>query len=187
MATSTQTLRQDHQIVLKVLGVTEKVAGRLERGDSVPPKLLENLAWFFGKFVIECQAGEEEDYLLPSLQKKDTPRDSGFPAALRRDHARARTLFQEMTDAVAGMKFGFAWAGGRWAKAARSFAELLRSHIDRENRTLLPMCEQKLTPEEQIHLAESFKPHELRRIGADAREHLNKVVEKLLLESSAKG
>ncbi len=38
MATATKLLRHEHEAILKMLDVTEKVANRLERGEAVRQK-----------------------------------------------------------------------------------------------------------------------------------------------------
>jgi hemerythrin-like domain-containing protein len=180
MATATQIIRQDHETILKVLRLTDEVAKRFERGIPVQPELLEELAWFFSQFVNLCHASEEEEYLFPLLQKKGNPRSDRSFVPFLHQHGRARALLQEMTDAIEGVRFGFAWAGGRWARAARAYAALLRSHIEGENQSLLPLSEDELTPDEQAHLAARFEELEVTKIGANARERLDTAVAKLL-------
>jgi hemerythrin-like domain-containing protein len=183
MATATQILRQDHETISKVLKVTDQTAERFGRGIPVPPEVLEELTWFFSQFVNLCHASEEEDYLFPLLQKKGNPRSDRSLVPFLHQHGRARALLREMTAAIEGVRFGFAWAGGRWARAAHVYAALLRSHIERENQSLLPMSEDELTPDEQAHLAARFEELEVTRIGANARERLDTAVANLLEQS----
>jgi hemerythrin-like domain-containing protein len=40
MATATEILRQEHEAIVKMLDVTDNVAGRLERGEAVRQDVL---------------------------------------------------------------------------------------------------------------------------------------------------
>jgi hemerythrin-like domain-containing protein len=171
MAPATQIIRQDHETILKVLRLTEEVAERCDRGIVVQAESLEELTRFFSQFGDLCHESEEEDYLFPLLQNKGNSRDDNSIALFVRQHGRARDLVQEMTDGIEGIRFGFPWAAGRWARAARAYAALLRSHIEGENQSLLPISEAELTPEEQGHLAATLSAkdeHETRKGSSGA-------------------
>ena len=77
MATATKVLRHEHEAILKILDVTEKVANRLERGEAVRQEVLANLQEFFRLFADQCHHGKEEDLLFPLLEQKGIPRTGG--------------------------------------------------------------------------------------------------------------
>ncbi len=180
MATATKVLRHEHEAILKMLDVTEKVANRLERGEAVRQEVLANLQEFFRLFADQCHHGKEEDLLFPLLEQKGAPRAGGPIGVLLHEHEEGRALVRKMGDAARGTESGLAGSGSRWAEAARGYAALLRGHIDKENNVLFMMAERLLTPGEQEQLAEDFEKLEVNKMGVGTHERLHAMMGTML-------
>lgn len=70
MDTATNTLRDEHKAILKMLDATEEVARRIKNGAAVAPETLSGLLEFFRTFADRCHHGKEEDCLFPLLDGK---------------------------------------------------------------------------------------------------------------------
>lgn len=182
MATATQTLRNEHEAILKMLVATEEVAQRLRRDEKVRPGVLADLLEFFRLFADKCHHGKEEELLFPLLEKKGLPRAGGPIGVMLIEHQHGRALIKEMAEAGEDYQSGREGSGARWAEAARQYTGLLRGHIDKENNVLFRMAEQLLSPDEQTHLAEDFERLEIDRMGTGTHERLHAMMDKLLAE-----
>jgi len=182
MPIATEVLRHEHEAILKMLDVSEKVADRLERGEAVKPEVLANLQEFLRLFADQCHHGKEEDLLFPLLQQKGVPRAGGPIGVMLHEHEEGRALIRQMSDAAQGMKSGLAGSGPRWAEAARGYAALLRSHIDKENNVLFMLAEQLLAPSEQEQLAADFEKLEVNKMGAGTHGRLHAMMGTMFAE-----
>jgi hemerythrin-like domain-containing protein len=180
MATATRILRQEHEAILKMLDVTDNVAGRLERGEAVRQEVLPDLLEFFRLFADQCHHGKEEDLLFPLLEQKGIPRPGGPIGVMLHEHEEGRALIGEMRDAAEAMKSGA--AGARWAGAARDYVALLRAHIQKENDVLFVMAERLLSAGEQEQLAQAFEKLEVSKMGPGTHERLHAMIDKMVGE-----
>jgi hemerythrin-like domain-containing protein len=182
MAAATKVLRHEHEAILKMLDVTEKVANRLERGEAVRPEVLANLQEFFRLFADQCHHGKEEDLLFPLLEHKGIPRTGGPIGVMLHEHEEGRSLIGQMGEAARGAGSGLAGSGSRWAQAARGYAALLRGHIDKENNVLFMMAERLLASDEQEQLAEDFEKLEVNKMGVGTHERLHAMMGTMFAE-----
>ena len=86
MATATNTLRDEHKAILKMLDVSEEVARRIKNGAAVAPETFSGLLEFFRTFADRCHHGKEEDCLFPLLEQKGLPREGGPIGVMLHEH-----------------------------------------------------------------------------------------------------
>jgi hemerythrin-like domain-containing protein len=185
MTTATQILRQEHEGILRMLEVAERVASQLERGERVPRETLANLLEFFQTFADKCHHAKEEGLLFPALEAKGILKSGGPIGIMLSEHTKGRALIQtlaELTSAYASDPRG---AGQRWAQAARSYVYLLRGHIDKENNVLFKIAEGVLRPSEQTELSEQFEKLEVEKIGAGTHERLHGMISEMTMKKAA--
>lgn len=182
MTTATETLRHEHDAILRMLDATEETARQLAAGAPVEPRILEGLLEFFRLFADQCHHGKEEDLLFPKLAEKGLPRNMGPIGVMLLEHDQGRALVRQMADAAADHKAGREDAAGRWAESARSYAALLREHIAKENHILFVMAERMLTAEEQQELSAQFETVEVEKMGAGTHQRLHALMDRLCSE-----
>jgi hemerythrin-like domain-containing protein len=182
MTTATQTLRHEHDAILRMLDAAEETARQLTAGAQVAPGVLEGLLEFLKLFADQCHHGKEEDVLFPKLVEKGLPRNMGPIGVMLLEHDQGRALVQQMSDATAAYKAAHPGAAERWAEAARAYAGLLREHIAKENSVLFVMAERMLSAEEQQQLAAEFEAVELQKMGAGRHERLHQMMDQLCAE-----
>jgi len=182
METATQVLRKEHDAILKMLGVTDLVAQKLDRREAVAPETLSGLLEFFRLFADTCHHGKEEDLLFPMLEKKGLPRAGGPIGVMLWEHDKGRALIREMASAAEAYRSGDAASGPRWALAATGYADLLREHIMKENEILFVMAQRMLSDAEQRELAAAFDKVEVEKMGAGTHERLHALMDKLVAE-----
>lgn len=137
----TGILRGEHQLILQVVEVLEILVDRGGAGTPVPD--LESCLDFFRLYTDALHHGKEEDLLFVSLAEHGVPRHVGPIAMMVQDHQLGRSLVHQMTDAASRLPDdGSAWH--TFEHAARSYIELLRRHIEREDHGLFDMADRAL-------------------------------------------
>ncbi len=172
--TPTGRLREEHEVILRALGVLERFGRALEAGEAVDR---EGLAWlqrFFGTFADRCHHGKEEQHLFPALERHGIPREGGPIGVMLQEHEEGRALVRAMAQED----------GHRAAEAIRAYAALLRAHIEKENGVLFPMAEQVLPESEQHGLLRAFDAVEEAVAGPGVHERL--LAELARLEAAAR-
>lgn len=180
MMTATETLRREHDTILRMLDATEEVVRQLDAGLAVEPRILDGLLEFFRLFADQCHHGKEEDLLFPKLQEKGMPREMGPIGVMLHEHEQGRALVRQMTEAAADYGKSDASAAARWSAAAFGYATLLREHIFKENNILFVMAERMLTADEQQALFLLFEQVETQKMGAGTHERLHALMDELL-------
>jgi hemerythrin-like domain-containing protein len=179
MTTATEILRKEHDAILRMLDTAEAAAAQLEKGVSVPARVLDGLVEFFRLFADRCHHGKEEELLFPLLEKKGMPRRGGPIGVMLFEHEAGRDLVRRMAQAAEEHKTNVSGAGIRWAAAARGYIPLLRDHIAKENNVLFVMAERTLSDDEQRQLAAEFEKVETEKMGPGTHERLHALMDEL--------
>jgi hemerythrin-like domain-containing protein len=146
MTMPTDTLRNEHVLILRALDVAEAAAGALERGnDPGEPFWAGLVAWLRG-FADRNHHAKEEQALFPAMEKAGVPKDGGPIGVMLAEHVEGRAC-------IRAMELG----GGGRAAAAHAYARLLRGHIDKENEILFRIAEGVLDEPTQQGLAGRFE------------------------------
>jgi len=176
---ATAVLRKEHEAILKMLDATEEAAKQIEMGVAAEPEVLSGLLEFLRLFADRCHHGKEEDLLFPMLEKKGLPRNAGPVGVMLMEHDQGRALIRRMVEASEGFASGNRAAAEDWARAARGYALLLRSHIGKENNILFMMADQLLSEEEQEELSAGFERIEQEKMGEGTHERLHALMDRL--------
>jgi hemerythrin-like domain-containing protein len=161
-ARPTDTLRHEHDVILRALGVAEAYARRIESGEPVEDGALARLVTFFQTFADRCHHAKEEQHLFPALERRGVPVDGGPIGVMLYEHEQGRKLIRAMASG----------GGPAAAEAIRGYALLLRAHIDKENGVLFAIAEQVLSEEDQNELATAFGGLEETVVGPGEHERL---------------
>jgi len=186
MSTATQVLRHEHEAILKMLDTAESIGESMARNEKIRPEVLSQILEFFRLFADQCHHGKEESLLFPLLEQKGMPRQGGPIGVMLHEHEEGRALMREMSEAVEAHNSGAEGAGARWARAARGYAQLLRSHINKENNILFVMAERVLTNDDQRQLVAQFEKLEVEKMGPGTHERLHAMMDELLSEFPAR-
>jgi hemerythrin-like domain-containing protein len=172
---ATQLLMEEHQIILRGLGVLEVLAAKAVRGDPVPAPAVDALLAFLSEFADAHHHGKEETILFPALEEAGLPRDAGPVGVMLSEHVQGRSLISALR-AAAPLASSTPDARARFADAARAYGQLLSAHIDKENHVLFPMADRAIAREDQQRLdgafdafEREFAPRRVHHEGAVAR------------------
>ncbi|MEE9914108.1 MAG: hemerythrin domain-containing protein [Deltaproteobacteria bacterium] len=175
----TEILKEEHKLVLLMLKIMEAVCTRLSQGQAVSTEDLAAIIDFIRTFADGCHHAKEEKLLFVALEKAGMPQNDGPVAVMLSEHALGRGYVQGMDSALGMMKNGDPSAAGAFAKNARGYIELLVNHIDKEDRVLFVMADQRLSPEAQTELLEGFDRVEREETGAGVHEKYHALLHRL--------
>ncbi len=175
----TGELKQEHQGILLMLRVLDKVVEKLESGEEGGLEHLEQIVEFLRIFADRCHHGKEEELLFPAMEKRGVPREGGPIGVMLMDHEEGRGYIRGMANALVMHKTGDPSALKEFAKNARGYIGLLTQHINKEDQVLFPMAQRILPPDVQTELSRGFEKIETERIGEGTHENFHKLLEKL--------
>ena len=179
MKSAIQMLRDEHDVILRMLENLEAISQQVEKGEAPPLPVLMDLQEFFTAFADRCHHGKEEELLFPLLESKGVPRAGGPVGCMLVEHDEGREFARALARNAPGCATGEASAAKAWAEAAREYANLLRNHIWKENEILFMMADRLLSSEEQVRLASEFENVDGKKIGPDIRAKLNVQIQRL--------
>lgn len=176
---ATEELRAEHDGILTILEILEKISNRLSAGEAVEASHLDQIMEFLKVFADRCHHGKEEGILFPALEEAGIPNQGGPIGVMLHEHTDGRAYIQEMDNALDGMKKGDSDAPRSFANASRLYIDLLKQHIEKENQVLFPMADESLAAERQRDIAEQFDNFEKEKIGAGRHEAFHKMMDEL--------
>ncbi len=169
-------LKAEHEAILVMLAVLEKICEKLERREEVPESHLPGIMEFFQVFADKCHHAKEEEFLFPAYQSVGIPKDGGPIGRMLVEH-------QEGRAAIAGMKAGLEVlkkeGPQKFISHARDYINLLSAHIQKENNILFPMGDSVLPEARQAAILRDFDSLEETRIGAGKHEEFHRLIEAL--------
>lgn len=77
MYEGTKVLRDEHEVILRVVDATEATANAIEWGAEAPAQFLNEIVEFLRLYADRQHHGKEEDLLFPELENKGMPRNGG--------------------------------------------------------------------------------------------------------------
>jgi len=152
----TRTLREEHEVILKVLDCFE-IALRTAGGKRVVTRAeFGPFVDFFRDFADRCHHCKEEDRLFPCLERCGMSREHGPIAVMLHEHELGRAHVRAIAEALPSANEGDAAAVDLVLREGGAFIELLRSHILKENEVLFQMADGMIPDPERAVLADEY-------------------------------
>lgn len=169
MKTATENLENDHVHILRLTEIMEHATY-----DSEPDVAnLEEIVDIIRNFADGIHHAKEENIFFPMLSQRGFSSTQGPVAVMLNEHVAGRNYVKGMADNISLYKKGDAGALEKVYANMRGYAELLRSHISKENNVLFRMADRALTQADQEKLLEGFR--EAESSGLPAAEYVNKI------------
>lgn len=174
----TEGLTEDHKVILRMCRVLGSMANRIEDGADVAAEDMKKVVVFIRSFADSCHHGKEEELLYPRAGERGVPIDGGPIQVMLIEHDQGRESTRGMAEAAGRVEAGEAEAALVFAGNARSYADLLVPHIDKEDNILYPMCDEVLSEADQQDLEAKFGAVEKEKMGEKHHEYIH-IVEEL--------
>lgn len=153
---ATRTLRDEHQLILKVLDAFEADISRAREENHISQGVFEKYIEFFRGFADRCHHGKEEGRLFPCLQRCGMPGDCGPIAVMLEEHRQGRFHVSSMADALPVAATGNPAATDAFLRHAFAFLQLLRSHIGKEDHVLFQIADELVVGSELAQLMNTY-------------------------------
>lgn len=140
----TQTLVDEHRLILRMIELLEKNAVRTAAGEYGNWQFYLDGVDFIRNYADRFHHAKEEDVLFKALVDNGMPKDNSPVAAMLMEHDQGRAFVRGMESAVQNAMSGMAGQESAIAENALAYAALLRDHISKEDDILYPLSERVL-------------------------------------------
>jgi hemerythrin-like domain-containing protein len=125
--TPVEMLEAEHRVIQKVVAAMAVLAERLDGGEDLDVRLLENVVEFLRVFADRCHHGKEETFLFPALIRRGVPSHGCPIGGLTMEHQKGRVMVGEFADAIRGYAAGEPPARDNLVKSLRALVALYPS------------------------------------------------------------
>jgi len=172
MGKATSDLRKEHESVLFVIKILDKMLSAGKKDTSVKVKYYNEVLYFFKVFVDQCHHGKEEKYLFEELFKSGLPKKEGLLEELIHEHDIGRDYISAMNISLKSGEMSL------FHFAVVEYMEMIKQHIEKENNDLFKKADKLLDDEKQEELYSKFERHEEEVIGHGVHEELHSMIRK---------
>lgn len=176
MGEATKDLRKEHNAILHVLEILDRIMAAEKKEDSVKFKYYHELVYFLKIFADKCHHGKEENYLFKELVSKGVPNENGPVGVMLKEHELGRKYIGQMNNSLEAKDLT------EFNNAAGKYRDLLKSHIEKENNVLFVIADQILDEAKQHELFEKFEQYEEKVMGQGVHEELHGMIHKWAAE-----
>ena len=177
---ATTILREEHRLIIRVVGVLERLLDRHGEGEPLDLDAVESCATFFRLFADACHHGKEEDLLFTELEGYGLSRAAGPLAVMLYEHRQGREWVAGMVKALVGAREGDADALGGLVASGRGYIDLIRGHILKEDNVLFNMADTMVTGPACQRLCEAYDGICDREFDGCTKARLEEIAEDLL-------
>jgi len=184
---ATESLKEEHQVILRMIKVLIVASDKLERGENVSLDVFKKAVDFIKTFADLCHHRKEQDTLFPALRERGIPRHGGPIAVMLMEHEQGRCYVKGLAEALAKYEGCEKTAKSVIVENARGYADLLDRHIYKEDNILYPMGDKVLSESDNRELLEKFEKIEKEVIGEGKHEYYLHMIEELEKELGISG
>jgi hemerythrin-like domain-containing protein len=152
MKTATENLEKDHEYILRLIDVMERMVMNLST-DSADMELVVSL---IQQYADGFHHAKEENFLFKLLVEKGFSNEQGPVSVMLHNHAEGRNFVAGMQAAIEKYKQGDDSILPEVFRNMQGYIDLLRAHIGKENKVLFRMADTVFTDEEQENLLKQF-------------------------------
>ena len=153
----TQVLVDEHQLILRMIGLLEKNAPETMAGRYLNWQFYLDGIDFIRNYADRFHHAKEEDVLFTALVDNGMPKENSPVAAMLLEHDQGRGYVRSMDAAVQEAQAGRTDACRLIAANALAYAALLRDHIDKEDTILYPLAERVIPETMRAAIQEGYQ------------------------------
>ena len=170
-----ETLRNEHELILRFVDTLADAIGRLEEDRNPPPEFFTLSVRFASGFADTFHHRKEELVMFLQLAQKKNGAIDGQIEALRYQHDRGRGFVSRIRDSIADYSSGDPIAAAVVRESGAAYVSLLRHHIHTEDHIFFPMARAEMTEGEFDALTIEFEK-ERERLGVMTFERYQEIV-----------
>ena len=172
MNSATRNLENDHVYVMKLTDVMKEIT----RSGKPDINHIESVIDIIRNFADGLHHAKEENLLFPALEKKGFSAKQGPVGVMLLEHVEGRNFVKGMAENLELFKKGSKAAVELLYQNMLGYAELLDSHILKENNILFRMADNVLSEAEQKNLLKEFESIEQNRAaGTRVTDYIDRI------------
>jgi hemerythrin-like domain-containing protein len=171
----TQTLVQEHRLILRMLAILEQKAELTACGADEDYRFYLAAVDFIRNYADRFHHAKEEDVLFEALVNNGMPRANSPVAAMLLEHDQGRAFVKAMEEAATEALAGQPGRDREIADNALGYLNLLREHISREDGILYPLAERVIPEGVRDAIIAGYRQAE-ERTPAGFEDHYRKIV-----------
>ncbi|MHB8962334.1 MAG: hemerythrin domain-containing protein [Saccharofermentanales bacterium] len=172
MRKATQDLKNEHDTILHVFKVMDKVISSAKRDEASKHQIYNDYVYFLRTFVNKCHHGKEETYLFKDLELAGVQNEDGPIGQMLKEHAQGKAYVIFMGESLESGDLE------KFKKEAAHYEDLLTNHMKKETSILFSTTDKLLDNEKQDLLFKKFEEHEENVLGHGVHEELMAMIRK---------
>ncbi len=177
--TLTRTLREEHQVILRILGCFEIALRGPQSPDRSVSETLRPFVEFFRGFGDEWHHSKEEGCLFPALERAGLPHDAGPVGCMLQEHETGRAHVGAIAAALEAADAG---AFETIVREGEAYIDMLRDHINKENNVLFEMADEMIAGDNAAQLADEFSERETDAAYVELSRKGRAIADRLMVE-----
>ncbi len=157
---ATRCLRDEHEVILKVLDCFEIALGQAAESGRATREQFDPFVEFFQGFADKCHHCKEEDRLFPNMEKQGVPREGGPIGVMIHEHRQGRIHVRTIAEYLDAADGGDTGAWRMVMEHGQQFLDLLRNHIHKEDGVLFSMADQLIRGDDLTALNNAYSEAE---------------------------
>lgn len=175
MYTATKSLEKDHENILRLIQVMEKIQLSIEPDVNH----LETIVDLIRNYADGFHHAKEEELLFPLMAQRGFSTENGPVAVMLHEHTLGREYIKKTSVLITKYKAGDRTCLSEMYQNIQGYVDLLRSHIVKENTILFRMADRVLTDEDQKQLLKQFERVENSNLCGGVLQDCINAIEKL--------
>ncbi len=180
MTNPIHALMAEHRLIEEVLASLDGFATRVDYGGDTPRDAIARYAEFFAQYADRTHHGKEEDLLFSRMVQRGVPASEGPVSIMLSEHVQGRACVEALRQIGRGQ--GPLDSEERTTLRARSaeYVDLLRHHIDKEDRVLYPIAIRVLSEDDLTELGSRFEELEAKASASGRSERLRELAREIM-------
>lgn len=173
MGCVSEVLRKEHETILFGLSILEHMSELVLASSGYEVDDLKETVDFFRLFADQCHHGKEEEILFPAMVAAGIPNESGPVGRMLEEHDLGRSYIAGMVKAIENDNVD----KDEFSKNAESYIQLMREHINKENKILFPIGDRKIPVEKHESIRANFKRFEYENPDVKTNEEVHDFID----------
>lgn len=152
----TDILSQEHRAIESMLDALEAQIRQAQSGGLFPRLFFDEALDFFRNFADGCHHAKEENLLFPRMRERGVPQDGGPIGVMLAEHDQGRGYLKTVREHLDSAEAGDPEACNVVYGNSAAYIEMLRHHIQKEDRILFRMAKMVLEPDDVLELQREF-------------------------------
>lgn len=167
---TTESLKNEHSTILAVLDAIEDTLPKLGGADG-EHEWLDAIVDFLEGYVRKGHIAKEEEVLFPTMEERGVAREHGPIDGVLDQHNQIREQSQKTIQAVRNYQKGRAPSPTAVRESLRDYAQLLRTHIQREDSIFLWLADHVMEPADDSEVSAALEAFETEHPSTEGQSY----------------